>query len=438
MSDQPAPAELPPEESPAVTPELPLQDRPPAKAVSLPLPCLTDTPADLLQAMQSRRNTPAEPAPEPQSLSRPGPTGTPADFLRTIQQNLQAGTPPVIGMERTRESHPFVFHGDTREYFRIWIVNTLLTLLTLGLYAAWAKVRKRRYLRGNTELMGHRFDYVADPRRILAGNLLVALMFLAYMIVGEVYPMVRIGALVVGLALLPWVVVRSLAFNAHNTVYRGMRFYSRQTYGMAALTYIGQWLVIIITAGLYYPAWVRNRKEFTITSHRLGDAFFRFESKSGPFYSAYFFSGLMVFGVAMVGALVTGLVVAGNSGRPPTPLQMAPFFILYGTALYFSKHYIYARLFNHIWSHTRLDDHTFSASLSVGGWLKLQMVNLGAIVGSCGLLYPWAVVRSTRYALESLRFNPDRPIEKISRLSRREGSALGETAAEFVGLDFGL
>jgi hypothetical protein len=47
-------------------------------------------------------------------------------------------------------------------------------------------------------------------------------------------------------------------------------------------------------------------------------------------------------------------------------------------------------------------------------------------------------VRSTRHALGCLQFSPDRPIERISRLHRRDGSALGETAAEFVGLDFGL
>ena len=34
-------------------------------------------------------------------------------------------------------------------------------------------MRKRRYLRGNTELLGHRFDYTADPRRILVGNAIV-------------------------------------------------------------------------------------------------------------------------------------------------------------------------------------------------------------------------------------------------------------------------
>jgi len=344
--------------------------------------------------------------------------------------------PPVVPPAATE--HTFNFHGDAREYFRIWIVNTLLTLLTAGIYAAWAKVRKRRYLRGNTELMGHRFDYLADPRRILAGNIFVAAMFLAYMVVGEVYPMVRISALIVGLALLPWVVVRSLAFNAHNTAYRGMRFYCRQAYGMAALTYIGQWFFIILTLGFYYPAWVRNRKEFVITSHQLGDAFFRFESGSGPFYSAYLVSGLMVMAVIVLGAVVTALLMAGNGARPPSPVQLIPFFALYGTAIFISKHYVYARLFNHIWSHTRLDNHRFSACLSVSGWLKLQLTNLGAIIGSCGLLYPWAVVRSTRFALASLHFIPDRPIEKIARLSRREGSALGDTAAEFVGLDFGL
>jgi uncharacterized membrane protein YjgN (DUF898 family) len=334
--------------------------------------------------------------------------------------------------------HAFTFHGDAREYFRIWIVNTLLTLLTLGVYSAWAKVRKRRYLRGNTELMGYRFDYLADPRRILVGNILVVLMFIAYMVVGEVYPAVRFGALGVGLLLLPWVVVRSLAFNAHNTAYRGMRFTCRRTNGAAALLFLGQWLVIAITFGLYYPAWVRNRKEFVINGHRLGDAFFRFESKSGPFYLAYLVSGGTIAGAACCGAMITGLVTGGNAGKVPSLLQLLPFFALYGLALFFAKHFVYAYLFNHIWNHTRLDRHRFTATLSTEQWLKLQFVNLGALIISAGLLYPWTAVRSARYALSCLHFSPAGPIENISRLGRSDGSAVGETAAEFVGLDFGL
>ncbi len=374
----------------------------------------------------------------------------PADLPAPVEQPLQENAapppeteppllpPPPVGMEQPRVSHPFVFHGEAREYFRVWIVNTLLTLLTVGLYSAWAKVRKRRYLRGNTELMGHRFDYLANPPRILAGNILVALMFLAYMIVGEVYPAVRIGAIVAGAVLLPWVVVRSLSFNAHNTTYRGMRFYSRQTYGWAAMTFIGQWVIIIITLGIYYPAWVRNRKKFVINSHRLGDAFFSFDSASGPFYATYIISGCMIFGAVMLGGMITSLFVFTHPGRVPTPLELAPFFLLYGFALFCSKHFVYARLFNQVWNQTRLDEHRFSATLSTGKWFRLQMGNLFALIFSCGLLYPWTTIRSARYAISCLHFIPAGPIEKITRLGKSDGSAVGETAAEFVGLDIGL
>ncbi|MES1194436.1 MAG: DUF898 family protein, partial [Opitutus sp.] len=213
MSDQSATPEQPSPEFPNSTSAEPADAGARIEPAALPLPADQDTPADLRASLEQALQTPAEPAAPPVLPPAPAPV------------------PPFAGMEQPRPAHGFVFHGEAREYFRIWIVNTLLTLLTFGLYSAWAKVRKRRYLRGNTELMGHRFDYRANPPRILAGNILVALMFLAYMVVGEVYPVVRFGALLVGLILLPWVVVRSLAFNAHNTTYRGMRFYSRQTYG---------------------------------------------------------------------------------------------------------------------------------------------------------------------------------------------------------------
>ena len=52
----------------------------------------------------------------------------------------------------------FTFTGTAREYFGIWIVNVLLTIITLGVYSAWAKVRRQRYFYGNTWLAGANFD----------------------------------------------------------------------------------------------------------------------------------------------------------------------------------------------------------------------------------------------------------------------------------------
>ena len=73
---------------------------------------------------------------------------------------------------------PIEFTGQWGEYFRIWIVNVLLTIVTLGIYAAWAKVRKRRYFCANTRLLGHTFEYLADPLKILYCNLIVVALFL--------------------------------------------------------------------------------------------------------------------------------------------------------------------------------------------------------------------------------------------------------------------
>lgn len=373
---------------------------------------------------------PENPPPPPAVESTPPAEIAPAPEVSAATQPIASSPAP--------QRHPFVFHGDEREYFRIWIVNTLLTLLTFGLFAAWAKVRKRRYLRGNTELMGHRFDYRADPRRILVGNVIVVALFAAYGVFGQVYPVVRAIALLIGLVLLPWIVVRSLAFNAHNTTYRGIRFFFHQPYISAAGLYFARFFLVLITAGLYYPAWIRHQREFIISHHRIGDAFFRFDAKIGRFYAAYLAAGaLMVVALFVGGAYIATRTVA-HPGKIPGFVEMLPFFACYGLALYVAKHLTYAMLFNHVWNHTRLDEHRFVADLRTGAWLKLQLVNLFAVLGTVGLLYPWAQIRSARYALAHVQFQPAGPLETIERLGRDQGNALGESAGELFGMDFGL
>ena len=61
----------------------------------------------------------------------------------------------------------FEFRGDGAEYFKIWIVNIFLTLITLGIYSAWATVRNNRYFYGNTFVDGTSFSYLSKPLHIL-------------------------------------------------------------------------------------------------------------------------------------------------------------------------------------------------------------------------------------------------------------------------------
>jgi uncharacterized membrane protein YjgN (DUF898 family) len=59
------------------------------------------------------------------------------------------------------------FTGTGSEYFGIWIVNWLLTIVTLGIYSAWAKVRRLQYFYRHTELAVSTFDFHGIPKSIL-------------------------------------------------------------------------------------------------------------------------------------------------------------------------------------------------------------------------------------------------------------------------------
>ena len=62
---------------------------------------------------------------------------------------------------------PFEFRGDGAEVFKIWIVSLLLTILTLGIYSAWAEVRSNRYFYSNVYFEGESFRYLAKLMQTL-------------------------------------------------------------------------------------------------------------------------------------------------------------------------------------------------------------------------------------------------------------------------------
>lgn len=386
---------------------------------------------------------PGEPAAPSVDTSAPSPVTAPVAALSA------SAVPPILADATAVHSqaptaapaapaaHPVIFHGRADEFFRIWIVNTLLTIVTLGVFFAWAKVRKRRYLRGSTELMGHRFDYRADPVRLLLGHGVVLLLFLGYGLFGVVYPAIRFGVMVLGVVLLPWIVVRSLNFNAHNTVYRGIHFRFNASLSAAFKVYLLEPILIVLSLGFYYPAWERSKRSYVVSNHRLGDAYFHFDAPTGRFYSTYFFAGLVMFAALGAGGyFVTWLT--RTQGAQPGLVQLIPFFVIYAFGFFLSRQLVFARLFNHVWNHTRVDEHRFRGHLQTDRWVGLQLTNLAAIVASAGLLYPWAVIRAHRAVAASLEFIPAGPIESIQRVGGAAGSATGDMAAEFIGLDFGL
>ena len=81
-----------------------------------------------------------------------------------------------------------IYSGDSSEYFRIWIVNIFLTIITLGIYSAWAKVINTKYIYQNINIDGHRLDYIADPVNILIGRLIATAFLVVFYLIAIFLP----------------------------------------------------------------------------------------------------------------------------------------------------------------------------------------------------------------------------------------------------------
>ncbi|RYE97783.1 MAG: DUF898 family protein [Oxalobacteraceae bacterium] len=142
------------------------------------------------------------------------------------------------------------FSGSGAEYFRIWIVNLLLSVATLGIYSAWAKTRRLQYFYRNTQLAGASFDFRGDPKAILRGRLLAVAVLGAYHYafgLSRTTGLVIVGVLLLGL---PFMMRSALRFRLSNTWYRGMPFGFSGRIGGAYLAYLLPIALFVVPSAL--------------------------------------------------------------------------------------------------------------------------------------------------------------------------------------------
>jgi uncharacterized membrane protein YjgN (DUF898 family) len=89
------------------------------------------------------------------------------------------------GVRRTLEIR---FTGSGSEYFRIWAVNMLLTLVTLGFYLPFAKARRIRYFYANTLVDGQALSFHGDPWKMFRGYVLLVVLMGLYAGLGALSP----------------------------------------------------------------------------------------------------------------------------------------------------------------------------------------------------------------------------------------------------------
>ena len=349
-----------------------------------------------------------------------------------------AAVTPVANAPNERVIRP-EFTGSAGEYFRIWIVNLFFTLVTFGVYSAWAKVRKRRYFYGSTRVDGATFDYFASPKAVLKGRIIAVTVVLAYAFLGELFPVSRFVFWGIALVMLPWLAVRAYQFNARNSGWRGLRFGFDGTTGQAARQWLAMIGLTVITLGLAFPWAVARMKRFVLSHHLFGRTPVTCEMKGGPLFAIYLLAGLIIAAIAVPCAILGGLAIAFI--EVPEEYQFAMFLLpvvpVYGGYVV-GYAYSEAKSANLLWNSTRAPGMRFSSSLSAWKLTKLYFGNIFAVALSAGLLIPWAAIRTLRYRLECFSIVVEgEPVHEANPDLPRVGAA-GQEIGDMFNLDLGV
>jgi len=366
---------------------------------------------------------PLPPKPSEEKPAEPKPA---ADKQGGSGEGMPADTPPKEPEGGWQSSEiPFEFTGSGKAYFKIWIVNILLSIVTLGIYSAWAKVRRKQYLYGNTRLKGAAFEYLANPIKILKGRLLVIGFFLLSSAVSYVLPAINIVFTMVFIVALPWVIVRSLMFNARNSAIRSIRFGFKGRVKDAALVYLWWPFVAIFTLGIIFPYVYYRQKKFIVENSTYGTTRFVFTATSGEYYRL-FMSAIIPLLVGILAIVAAGFWYAPLSGLVVLALY------LYMFAFYSVK------TTNLLYNTSSIAHNTFRADLKIVPYLMLVLTNSLATAITLGIFTPWAVIRTLRYRLDHLTLLADADPETFVAAEEEQVSALGEEVGDFFDMDIGL
>ena len=373
---------------------------------------------------------------------------------------------------------PFQFTGKAGEYFKIWIVNIMLSIITLGIYSPWAKVRSKRYFYGNTILDGSAFEYLADPLDILKSRIIVFAVIVAYYLSTSFVPMLELAFVIILLLATPWLVVKALTFNARVSAFRNIRFNFDGSVKSAAFIFILLPILMLLTLGLAMPYLIYKQNQFIIGNFHFGTTRFEFDAKVKSFYAIYLKAlGVLVLVGIIASVAITTLApnmipkppaqtmemempmdiqgdtqediqedtmgmetenpvpVSMPTPQPPNPLAMAGLGLFMLFYMYLGT-YIKTATTNLIFNSAHLGTHGFTSTLRTKSMFYIYLTNIFIVLLSVGLLIPWAQIRLARYRINQLNLEASGSLNDFVANEEANVKATGEEFAD--ALDFGI
>ncbi len=205
-------------------------------------------------------------------------------------------------------NHRVDYRGGAGQVFRIALVNSLLSLLTLGIYRFWARTRLRRYFWSHVELDGDPVEYTGTGMQLFLGFLIVLAILVPLLFgleyVATLFPQdaweQAVIVLVQGfgfLFLIQYAVFRARRYRLRHTRWRGIRCNQTGSGRRYALRAFGYALLTLFTLGLAYPLFRVKTQRLLMNNTVLGSQAFSFDGSAGPLFKKW----LLVWGATFAG-----------------------------------------------------------------------------------------------------------------------------------------
>jgi len=384
------------------------------------------------------------------------------------------------------------FTGSGSEYFKIWIVNVLLTIITLGMYYPWAKVRNKRYFYANTNLADRNFEYHATGKQLFVGFLIAMVLFILYVVLGQLHPLNGSVLMFVLFIALPWLIWRSLMFNMKVTSFSNVHFSFKGKLKQAYINFFAyplllvvillgvnlvssivitklilnndnlEWLgnvmpfILIVTLSLtfYLGALIKKKNtEYVLNGSRYGQGIFTTNLEIKKFMMIMLKTiGIVLLIMIIVGiiAMLLGvgeehLIVLNPENLKNEELPQGFFVII--AALYISMIFVMilvmtynvTRQRTYIYANTILDNKiSFESTLRARDLAWVMISNLFLMVITIGLAFPWAKVRMARLMLENTLVDTSVGFDEYITQKQNEESSLGDQIGDAFDVDVGV
>lgn len=253
------------------------------------------------------------------------------------------------------------FHGSVGSLFGIQIVNIVLSLLTLGVYSFWGRVKVRKYLMSQTQFEGNRFAYHGTGKELLISFLKALIVFgVPIGMVAVIRGLSNGGILFktaativffcIFMVLIPFATVAMRRYRLSRVSWHGVRFSFRGPAWDFIKLFSGGSLLTLITLGLYYPIFITKKHAFNVSYSYFGNERFHFIGQGSDLFSSYLLAILLT----------------------PFTLGLCWFWFSAKKQRYF-------------WSHTAFSTAYFHSTVTGGRLLLLNLGNLLLFVFSLGL-----------------------------------------------------